>query len=206
MAKMKSIGTMSARLKAFPRELKRITIVGGRNHCYSVRNTIIDGIRKNNLVNPRLNEITTYLKKLDGKPRVQTPLMGKGDSDKESMINGLVVKQTNSGWRLTVEGKHYSGKPQKMIWAVQEFGALIPVSPGFRKFLSAHGFHVKKKFFKIPARFPFKKGKDRYYRSRLRKSNDMKLNQYLKALLEQDKSTMSARIKELEELHAEANS
>lgn len=134
--------------------------------------TIKSGIRKANLVRPPLSSATIKIKTNKGLPRIHTPLMGRGDSDPNSMINSLDYRKTKRGYIISPTGMHYKEGNQKPIknrdlWTIHEFGAIIPVSDKMRNFLHILGIHLRKNrtTIRIPARFPIKKGLQRFLNS-----------------------------------------
>jgi len=134
--------------------------------------TIKDGIRKANLVRPPLSQATIKIKETKGYSRVRTPLMGRGDKEPKSMINSLGWRKTSKGYIISGIGTHYQEGNQKPIknrdlWVIHEFGATIPVTDRMRGFLHILGIHLKASttVIKIPARYPIRKGLQRFLNS-----------------------------------------
>jgi hypothetical protein len=72
---------------------------------------------------PKLKASTVAQKRRKGQPMPSTPLYGWGDSEKNSMINGLKVKQeAPAKWTVRPSGNHGKISMQK-LFAIHEYGA-----------------------------------------------------------------------------------
>jgi hypothetical protein len=100
--------------------------------------------------------------------------MGSGEAN--NMLSGLVVVKVRKGWACTVRGRHHSGKSQRMIWTLHELGFTARRSPRFVRFLHAIGFHVRNAgVFRVPGRFPFRRGVNRWARSAKKRETDKRV-------------------------------
>lgn len=123
-----------------------------KRHANGLRDTIQNGIRKQNLVTPKLAARTVAMKRRKGMPAPRAPLYGWGD-----LMGSLRVFKLKKGYRLAPAGQHPSGLSNQALWQIHEYGATV--SNGFGK-----GILIN-----IPARFPMRKGMNRYNRSEEKK-------------------------------------
>lgn len=209
MAKKKKSTTRSIaqRLSALPKPLNDLGVRSAKYHATACKAVIEDGLRKANLVD-KLLDITLSIKRKLGAKRVITPLMFSGDSDKLSMINGLKVIKAEKRYKLVPYGKHRSGQSQKLIWAIHEKGAIIPVTDKMRKFWAAvFGVYLStaKKFILIKPRFPIKKGLIRYLRSKEKIELNLEIKKAMRDIIAGTKDKKKSAMAEWEKRAQEAS-
>jgi hypothetical protein len=137
-----------------------------KRHTKKLKETIIKGIKKQNLVTPRLSPATVAKKRRDGMPAPNAPLYGIGD-----LVNSLRSFKIKNGYRLAPSGEHHSGMSAQRLWQIHEYGATV--ENGFGKGI----------FIKIPARFPMRRGIERYKRSVEKRDEELRfLKEFKKKL------------------------
>lgn len=186
----KSFREIQKRLKDFPKIRQDKRISGATlSMIQGIKWEITRGIRAGGFLKPELKPDTIRTKAAKGNKNPALPLLGEQGSG--SMLDGLVVDQLKNGWRLSVKGQHHSGKPQKMLWAIHEFGATIPITEKARKafirWLAAQGLldkshpkGSKKSVIKIPARQPLRRGFNAFLRSRAREEAEVEIRKAIR--------------------------
>jgi hypothetical protein len=120
---------------------------------------------------PGLKRATIKAKARKGMTQPQTPLYGWGETEKNSMYNGLKPRRLGWGkWEVKPNGKHIDGKtkkmmPMQMLFAIHETGATLknggriparkPIQRTVQDFLKSSEY---KKYIKAQAK-EFAKGK-----------------------------------------------
>lgn len=98
--------------------------IGSERHCKSYIRHFQDML-VNGEFTPRLKKSTVKGKRRKGLPFPETPLYGRGDRVKSSMLNGLGYFKTAKGvWRVRPTGKHKTMSMQK-LFAIHEKGAVL---------------------------------------------------------------------------------
>jgi hypothetical protein len=100
------------------------------NILRDVRNVIEEfqkGIKRNNFGIVPLQPMTIIKKKKQGMPKPTTPLYGRGESEKNSLINALAIRKIKNGYRLyRRRAKHWKADlPLNVLLAIHENGAII---------------------------------------------------------------------------------
>lgn len=183
---------VETKLKSIPKLMHASIESGTKYHCENVKDTLVTGLRRNNLVKPKLSKLTMAIRKARGQEKPTSPLVGSG-----TMVNNLEVVKKGKVWILQPNAKFTFSKPPKgkrgkttkisikRLWRIHEYGAIIPVTPKMRSaFKYWFGIKLKKRQLTIPAREPFKLAVKRYMRSQLRKETDIKIKEKIKQKLD----------------------
>lgn len=168
------------RLRDFPKALKNKAQAGTRCHVEAVRDVMVEGLRKGNLVQPKLSSMTLSIRRAIGQTSSEQPLVGKGDG-----IRSLTVAKGRKGWELVARGKSKEGTSWAKIWAIQENGAVIPATEKLRGYFALNfGKHLKGgTVLRIPARHPFRKAVNRYLKQQGKRATNKKIEKDLRGLV-----------------------
>lgn len=168
------------RLKAFPKALKNKAEAGTKYHAEGVRNTMVEGLRKGNLVQPALSSATLAIRRAIGQQTSEQPLVGHGDG-----IRSLRVVKTGRGWSLVARGRTKRGTLWMKVWAIQENGAVIPATERLRGYFAVNfGKHLKAgTVLRIPARHPFRKAVNRYLKRQAKVQTNRRIEKELRSLV-----------------------
>lgn len=129
MIKVKYSTTMNAmtkRIKSLPKfALEAVDTVLKRD-AQGIVKSFREGISQNRLGLMPLADSTIKSKQRKGYTKPKTPLYGKGDRDKKSYINMLIIRKLKSGYRIGIRAAaHYTGLPFKVLFNIHEYGATI---------------------------------------------------------------------------------
>lgn len=172
---VQGLAGLQRKIKNLPRKMDESIQTGTKYHADGFIKVLWNGLRTNSLVSPKLKQSTISIKTKQGKPYIHTPLVGMGDHDKKSMVNGLRPKKTKTGIKIVPQGKHYSGVDQKLIWNVHENGATI--KNGFGK-----GIIIK-----IPARHPLREALRKYLGSKEKTEANKKVKKEILRIIKETK-------------------
>ena len=179
---------LEKRLKSAPKIINLEIESGTKKHAVNFKETLITGLRKNNLVKPGLSKLSLAIRRAKGENKPTSPLVVSG-----TMVDNLEIVKQGKKWIVKPNSKFTFSKPPrgkrgkvskisiKRLWRIHEFGAKIPVTPKMRSaFKYWFNITLRKNVLTIPARMPFKLANRRYLRSQLRKETDAKIKAAIK--------------------------
>lgn len=116
-----------SRIKRLPKLVNNALDAQTKKDIINVINEYKEGIKRNNFNLEALKDSTKKAKKRAGLPKPNTPLYGKGESRKNSLINALSFRKIKNGYRLyRRKAKHHSADlTLDVLLSIHENGAII---------------------------------------------------------------------------------
>jgi len=142
----KNFKAIQSRLRRLPKLVNSAFETQIKKDAVAVIEEYKKGMRKNNFGLEKLSPVTIEQKENQGLPRPRAPLYGKGDLEKNSLINALSLRRIKNGWKIMRRrAKHYKADlPLNVLLAIHEHGAIIQVTDKMRAYLHWIGIHLKK--------------------------------------------------------------
>ena len=126
-----TMNAMSKRIKNLPKFLNTSVDTVLKRDAQGIVESFKEGISSNRLGLLPLKDVTIKSKRSNGFSKPKTPLYGKGDNNKRSYMNMLIIRKLKNGYRIRVRAAmHYTGLPFKMLYNIHEFGATISTKKG----------------------------------------------------------------------------
>lgn len=172
------------KFRKLPILYRDIVHAGTKAHAEGVKETLEVGLRKGNLVRPKLSSLTLAIRKAKNQSFPTSPIVGAGDA-----IRNLEVRKVSDGYALEPKETIASGSriSWAKIWSIQENGAIVPVTEKLRTFFGMTfglWFRASTRFLVVPARHPIRKAVNRYLRSEAKKRTNRDISEKIKLLIE----------------------
>ncbi len=177
------------KLRVLPKLIEQSIQAGTKTHAQAFMKVLVDGLRKGNLVSPKLSSLTLKIRKnMKDNSIPESPLVGHG-----RMIENLEVVKKKNVWVCKPNNKfavsRYSTKKTRIsyekLWLIHEFGTKQYTTTPKQRWFFENIFRVKPAPGKlqIPARYPWKKALNRYIRQQYRKETNKQIIEKMKGML-----------------------